>query len=58
MQFAVTIQKRRDLVQRSEENRSLGRARRRWKDNIKVNLKEMGYDVGNSPGELSEELVT
>jgi hypothetical protein len=26
-----------------EGNRPLGRARRRWKGNIKMNLKEIGY---------------
>ncbi|KAJ4444228.1 hypothetical protein ANN_06019 [Periplaneta americana] len=32
------------LVGRPEGKRSLGRPRRRWKDNIKMDLREVGYD--------------
>ncbi|KAJ4429378.1 hypothetical protein ANN_21535 [Periplaneta americana] len=32
------------LVGRSEGKRPLGRSRRRWKDNIKMDLREVGYD--------------
>ncbi|KAJ4439031.1 hypothetical protein ANN_14987 [Periplaneta americana] len=32
------------LVGRPEGKRPLGRPRRRWEDNIKMNLREMGYD--------------
>ncbi|KAJ4428556.1 hypothetical protein ANN_24600 [Periplaneta americana] len=32
------------LVGRPEGNRPLGRPRRRWEDNIKMDLREMGYD--------------
>ncbi|KAJ4435928.1 hypothetical protein ANN_18550 [Periplaneta americana] len=32
------------LVGRSEEKRPLGRPRRRWEDNIKMDLREVGYD--------------
>ncbi|KAJ4435558.1 hypothetical protein ANN_18174 [Periplaneta americana] len=32
------------LVGRPEGKRSLGRSRRRWEDNIKMDLREMGYD--------------
>ena len=35
------------LVGRPERKGSLGRQRRRWEDNIKVDLKEMGCDAGN-----------
>jgi hypothetical protein len=31
------------LVGKSEEKRWLGRPRRRWKDNIKMNLEETGW---------------
>ena len=31
------------LVKRPEENRPLGRPRRRWEDNIKVDLQEVGW---------------
>ena len=59
-----------------EGKRPLGRPRRRWEDNIKIDLREVGcdpgdwialaedrdqwrvYDMGGSPGGLSEELVT
>ena len=29
------------------ENRPLGRRRRRWEDNIRIELKEMGINTGN-----------
>jgi hypothetical protein len=32
------------LVGKSEENRLLGKPRRRWEDNIKVNLHEVGCE--------------
>jgi hypothetical protein len=35
------------LVGRPEEKRPLGRPRRRWEDNIKMDLKEIGIDVTN-----------
>jgi hypothetical protein len=31
------------LVGRSEERRPLGRPRRRWEDNIKIDLREIGF---------------
>jgi hypothetical protein len=31
------------MVQRPEGRRPLGRPRRRWKDNIKMDLKEIGF---------------
>jgi len=44
------------LVERSEEKRQLGRSRRRWKDNIKMDITEMrcggteGIDLGKDSG--------
>jgi hypothetical protein len=35
------------LVGRPEGKRPLGRPRRRWKDNIKLDLTEMGIDAAN-----------
>jgi hypothetical protein len=35
------------LVGRSEEKRPVGRPRRRWEDNIKVDLREIGIDGAN-----------
>jgi hypothetical protein len=35
------------LVGRPESNRLLGRPRRRWEDNIKMNLSETGIDGAN-----------
>jgi hypothetical protein len=35
------------LVGRLEGNRPLGRPRRRWEDNIKTNLREIGIDGAN-----------
>jgi hypothetical protein len=32
------------LVEKPEEKRQLGRARRRWVNNIKMNLREIGCD--------------
>jgi hypothetical protein len=32
------------LMEKSKENRSLGRCRRRWDDNIKMDLKETGRE--------------
>jgi hypothetical protein len=32
---------------RSDGNRPLGRSRRRWEDNIKMNLREIGIDGAN-----------
>ena len=34
------------LVGKPEGKRPLGRPRRRWEDNIKMNLREVGYDPG------------
>ena len=34
----------RDLVGKPEEKRSLGRPRRRWEDNIKVDVHEVGCE--------------
>jgi hypothetical protein len=31
------------LVRRPEERRPLGRPRRRWEDNIKIDLREIGF---------------
>jgi hypothetical protein len=33
------------LVEKSKGRRPLGRHRRRWEDNIKMNLQEVGYGV-------------
>jgi hypothetical protein len=35
------------LVGRSEGKRPLGRLRRRWKDNINIDLKEIGFNGAN-----------
>jgi hypothetical protein len=35
------------LVGRPEGKRPLGRPRRRWEDNIKMDLRETGIDVAN-----------
>ena len=35
------------LVGKSEEKRSLGRPRRRWEDNIKMDLQEVGGGRGD-----------
>jgi hypothetical protein len=35
------------LVGRPERKRSLGRYRRRWEDNIKMDIKEIGIDGAN-----------
>jgi hypothetical protein len=35
------------LVENPEGKRPLGRPRRRWVDNIKINLKEIGWDGGD-----------
>jgi hypothetical protein len=35
------------LVGRPEGKRPLGRPRRRWEDNIKIDLKEIGVDGAN-----------
>jgi hypothetical protein len=35
------------LVGRAEGKRPLGRPRRRWKDNIKMNLRAIGIDGAN-----------
>jgi hypothetical protein len=32
------------LVGKPEERRPLGRPRNRWEDNIKINLREMGWE--------------
>jgi hypothetical protein len=33
------------LIGKSEGKRPLGRPRRRWEDNIKIDLREMGLEV-------------
>jgi hypothetical protein len=35
------------LVARAEGKRPLGRSRRRWEDNIKLDLREIGIDGAN-----------
>jgi hypothetical protein len=35
------------LMGKPEGKRSLGRPRRRWEDNIKMNLRELGWDGMN-----------
>jgi transposase len=35
------------LVGRPEGKRPLGRPRRRWEDNIKMNLRDKGIDLAN-----------
>jgi hypothetical protein len=35
------------LVERPEGKRPLGRSRRRWEDNIKMDLREIGIDGAN-----------
>jgi hypothetical protein len=35
------------LVGRSEDKRPVGRPRRRWENNIKMDLREIGIDVAN-----------
>jgi len=40
------------LVGRSEGKRPLGRPRRRWEDNIKMDFKEIGIDGGTGFGWL------
>jgi hypothetical protein len=37
----------RDLVGRPEGKRPLGRPRRKWEDNIKMELREIGIDAAN-----------
>ncbi|KAJ4441681.1 hypothetical protein ANN_11539 [Periplaneta americana] len=37
------------LVGKPEGKIPLGRPRRRWEDNIKMDLREVGYDVNDSP---------
>jgi hypothetical protein len=37
----------RDLMGKPEEKRPLGRPRRRWEDNIKMDLQEVGGDCGD-----------
>ena len=37
----------RDLVGKPERKRPLWRPRRRWEDNIKMDLREMGCDPGD-----------
>jgi hypothetical protein len=34
------------LVRRPDERRQLGRPRRRWEDNIKMDLQEVGWGQG------------
>jgi len=45
------------LVEISERSRLIGRPRRRWEDNIKIDLKEMrSEDVGSLWPGISDEL--
>jgi hypothetical protein len=44
------------LVGRPEEKRPLGRPRRRWEDNIKLDLREIGID-GTNWLQLAEDRV-
>jgi hypothetical protein len=44
----------RTLVGRREERRPLGRPRRRWEDNIKMDLQEVGW-VGMNWLELAQD---
>jgi hypothetical protein len=44
----------RGLVGKPEVKRTLGRPRRRWEDNIKMNLQELGCGVWTGFGWLSE----
>jgi len=43
------------LVGKPEEKRPLGRPRSRWKDNIKMDLQEVGYE-GKDWTELSQDM--
>jgi hypothetical protein len=43
--YLFTVGSCRGLVEKPEGNRQLGRTRRRWEDNIKMDLKEMGCEV-------------
>ena len=45
------------LVGKPEGKRSLGKARRRWQDNIKLDLREVGCDRGNW-NDLAEDRIT
>ena len=42
------------LVGKPEGKRPLGRPRHRWEDNIKMDLREVGYDPGDCIG-LAED---
>jgi hypothetical protein len=44
------------LVGRTERKRPLGRPRRRWEDNIKMDLREIGID-GSNWIRLSQKMV-
>ena len=44
------------LVEKPEGKRSLGRARRKWKNNIKVNFQEMISSTGVIPKSLTLSL--
>jgi hypothetical protein len=35
------------MVEKLEGKSPLGRTRHRWEDNIRLNLREIGYSVGN-----------
>jgi hypothetical protein len=45
------------LVGKPEGNRPLGRPRRRWEDNIKMDLKEVGCEVWTGESRLRIETV-
>ena len=36
------------LLGKPEGNKPLGRPKHRWEDNIKMDLREVGFDVGDS----------
>ena len=42
------------LVGKPVGKRPLGRPRRRWEDNIKMDLREVGCDPGNGPMAVNE----
>lgn len=49
-----TIAARREMVERLESGRPHGRPRKRWKDNVKENMRELGHEGENWIG-LAQE---
>jgi hypothetical protein len=43
------------LVEKSEEKRTVGKPRRRWEDNIKIDFQEVGWGVGMGWIDLSQD---